>query len=260
MSNSKSANDYHLSLSLGKALWDDLIGAALPVKVKNGDVDLTRVVYQGLKQFQIGSKVNGLLEDKGAPDIVDRAKARAAKAWKGRREKVYELVDEVVRVKGDWKVQIDRDGTEFLYAHQRIGVDASVTASMQGTVTLLRENIEIPFVVEKRLGATCSLGDIRYDKHRQAVVGDIRNPSIDFGDHVILRLLSQGVKTLIDQKTGSLGSFPVLKKDQVESIVAPAGGALNMQMGVDDVMIEVSEDDLTLKVRFGFSQKQLEHQ
>ena len=27
-------DDYHLSLSIGKALWDDLVGAALPLKVR----------------------------------------------------------------------------------------------------------------------------------------------------------------------------------------------------------------------------------
>jgi len=44
----------------------------------------------------------------------------------------------------------------------------------------------------------------------------------------------------------------------VEEMVSPAGGPLRLQMGVEDVALEVTEDNLTLKVRFGFSTKQLE--
>ncbi|MFT4980135.1 MAG: hypothetical protein ACI8S6_006047, partial [Myxococcota bacterium] len=34
------ADHWHLSLSLGKALWDDLVGAALPVTVSKGSFEL----------------------------------------------------------------------------------------------------------------------------------------------------------------------------------------------------------------------------
>ena len=41
-------DDYHLSLSIGKALWDDLVGAALPLKVRDGTFDLGKVVILSL--------------------------------------------------------------------------------------------------------------------------------------------------------------------------------------------------------------------
>ena len=44
----------------------------------------------------------------------------------------------------------------------------------------------------------------------------------------------------------------------VEEMISPAGGPLNLKMGVDEVMIDVTEANLTLRVRFGFSQLQLE--
>ena len=45
--------------------------------------------------------------------------------------------------------------------------------------------------------------------------------------------------------------------DQLEGMVAPAGGPLKLKMGIDDVRIEVSESELQLKVRFAFEQPQL---
>ena len=40
MATAKLTDQYHLSLSIGKSLWDDLVGAALPLKVKDGTFDL----------------------------------------------------------------------------------------------------------------------------------------------------------------------------------------------------------------------------
>ena len=40
-------------------------------------------------------------------------------------------------------------------------------------------------------------------------------------------------------------------------MVGPMGGPLKMKMGVEDLDLEVTEDDLTLKVRFGFTRAQL---
>ena len=57
-------DDYHLSLSIGKALWDDLVGAALPLKVRDGTFDLTKAVYRGVKQLGVRQRVRALLEDR----------------------------------------------------------------------------------------------------------------------------------------------------------------------------------------------------
>ena len=49
-------------------------------------------------------------------------------------------------------------------------------------------------------------------------------------------------------------------KGSTHEMVLPAGGALKMNMTVEDVRIEVNNQDLQLKVKFGFSQKQLTDQ
>ena len=43
-------------------------------------------------------------------------------------------------------------------------------------------------------------------------------------------------------------------------MVLPAGGALKMNMTVEDVRIEVNDQELQLKVKFGFAQKKLTDQ
>jgi hypothetical protein len=101
------------------------------------------------------------------------------------------------------------------------------------------------------------MGNIRYDKDKRAVVGDVQNPFLDLGDSAILRALSQGAAYLLEQQTQRFAGVPMIKKDQLEEMVSPAGGPLKLKMGIDDVRIEVSESSMTLKVKFGFEQPQL---
>ena len=157
-------DDYHLSLSIGKGLWDDLVGAALPLKVKDGTFDLGKVVVSGVKQIGVRQRVRGLLEDRTPPATLVRAKDRAAQLWADHREDVYQIVNEMFRVEGDWSIEIDDQGTEFHYAPQKIGVDAHIKAVINGTAYLVRDSVEIPFTIEKRLGAAAHMGNIRYDK------------------------------------------------------------------------------------------------
>ncbi|NOY25489.1 MAG: hypothetical protein GXP62_06405 [Oligoflexia bacterium] len=251
------SDGYHLSLSIGKALWDDLVGAALPMTVRHGEFELGPLVYRGVKQLQVREKVVALLEDRQPPQVVTRARQRAAGIWGRRRGQVYQTISDIVTVEGDWKLEIDDKGTEFHYGVQKIGVDAHVKVTVNGTARLLKNNIEFPFTIEKRLGATCSLGDIQYDKGLRAIVGSMQDPAIDLGDHIVLRLLNKVAALVVEQQTARFSQVPILKKAQVESLVAPAGGPLKLQMGVDDIAIEVTEENLTLRVRFGFQQRQL---
>tara|TARA_B100000575_G_scaffold115847_1_gene92136 strand:- start:988 stop:1773 length:786 start_codon:yes stop_codon:yes gene_type:complete len=249
--------DYHLSLSIGKALWDDLVGAALPLKVRDGTFDLGKIVISGVKQIGVRQRVRGLLEDRKPPEPLVRAKDRAAQFWTDNREEIYQVVNEMFRVEGDWMVEIDDKGTEFHYAPQKIGIDAHVKATINGTAYLVRDSVEIPFTIEKRLGAAAHMGNIRYDKDMRAVVGDVQDPFLDLGDGVVLQALSQAAATLLTQHAEKFNRTPLIKKAQLEEMVAPAGGPLKLKMGIDDVRIEVSENDLQLKVRFAFEQPQL---
>ena len=61
---------------------------------------------------------------------------------------------------------------------------------------------------------------------------------------------------VMKQKIGPF-KLEVPTEVKVEEMVAPAGGPLGIKMGVEDVGLDVSAENLTLKVRFGFTQKQL---
>lgn len=252
-----TADNWHLSLSLGKSLWDDLVGAALPVTVTKGRFELRSLVKQGVRQLQVKERVASLLEDDQTPAALVRAKDRAADLWRGRRGQVYQTLQDIIQVEGDWQIQIDREGTDFHYAEQRIGVDAHARAVVSGKAMLLRENLELPFTLEKRLGATCHLGNIHYDRTQRAITGEIMDPCIDFGENVVLQMLNEASKKLLEQQLHRFNPIPIIKKDQIDEMVSPAGGPLKMKMGVDDIALEVTTNDLTLKVRFGFSQLQL---
>lgn len=257
MAQKQLGDGFHLSLSIGKSLWDDLVKAALPLTVQKGEFELASLVHQGVRQLQVKEKVVALLEDRQPPPVVDRARQRAADIWGRRRTQVYKTIRDVVSVEGDWKLEVDDQGTEFHYGHQKIGVDAHVKATVNGRARLLRSNIEFPFTLTKRLGATCHLGQIHYDQTDRAVIGMIEEPAIDLGDHAVLKLLNRAAAMVLEQQIQRFARVPILRKDQLEEMVSPAGGPLKLQMGVQDVVIEVTEENLTLKVRFGFTQLQL---
>ena len=132
MAERQLGDGYHFSLSIGKALWDDLVQTALPIKVKDGSYDVGRMVYKGVQQLGVKEKVVALLEDRQPPQLVVKAKDRAVGVWQNRRLQVYRALDRVVHIEGDWKVEVDRDGTEFRYARQKIGVDAHLKAVAHG--------------------------------------------------------------------------------------------------------------------------------
>lgn len=253
-------SDFHLALSINKALWDDLVGVALPFQVADGAFDIGRNVYQGVKQLGVRQKVAGLIEDKAPSETIQRARRRLGDIWKKHKPQVYRTLDEILHVEGDWKVVIDQDGTDFHYGEQKIGVDAHVKASATGTLFLLKRNLEIPFTFDKRLGASCHLGDIRFDPNQNAVVGSVQNPQIDLGENVLLKLANEIASQLLAQQTQRFNVVPLIPKDQLNEMVLPAGGALKMNMTVEDVRIEVNNEELQLKVKFGFSQKQLTDQ
>ena len=249
---------FHLKFSIGRALWNDLFQAGLPFKVGSGTFDLVRNVHAGLRRLEVRDKVRGLLTDNEVPEVLVKGARVARDTWEGRRGDVYKIVDRLIRVEGDWKVDIDREGSEFKYAKQRFGVEAHVKAVATGKIHLLDRNVEIPFVLERRIGAEAALGDIRYDKDRQALVGTLQDVTVDLGDNFVLQLLARGAEQLLAQQVAGVNPVPILPRAQVEEMVGPVGGPLKLKMGVEDVALDIDEDELTLKVKFGFTQLQLE--
>jgi hypothetical protein len=253
----------HLQLSLSRELWNELLRAALPVKLTDGKFDLLRVAKRQLKQLGVRDQIAGLLEDR-APAQVNRQMTRlretARAVWKRGRADVYKRVDEAVRVEGQWHVELDNLGTELRYGRQRVGADAYVKATASGTIWLLRKNIELPFVIEKRVGASVALADIHYDPGHKAVIGSLQDLELFLGQGILLELLSRAAEKALATQLPKASPVPILKREQVESMVGPIGGPLKLKMGVEDLELEITEDDMTLKVRFGFTQKQLTDQ
>ncbi|MBA2319824.1 MAG: hypothetical protein H0V89_01605 [Deltaproteobacteria bacterium] len=243
----------HLQLSLSRELWNELLRAALPVSITKGRFDLLRSARTALIGTGMRERVVGLLEDR-APRPVLQVRERARAVWKTQRAGLYRRMDEIVRVEGEYKVELDALGTELRYGPQRVGADAYVRATATGTIFFLRKNVEIPFVFEKRVGASINLADIRYDAGHKAVIGSLRDLEVFLGDGVLLQILSRLAEKGLEGKVAEANAIPILKREQVEEMVGPMGGPLKLKMGVDELELELNEQDMTLKVRFGFSQ------
>ncbi|MBX2803247.1 MAG: hypothetical protein KTR31_36545 [Myxococcales bacterium] len=246
--------DPHLTLSLTRELWNELLNAALPVKLAGDQLDLAHNARQLARRLGVRQRVRGLLEDRRAPAMLTTVRHRAKELWRNQRAEVYRRLDEVVRLEGTWTVEVDHFGTELRYARQKVSADAYVRGVAEGTLYLLRENVEIPFRLERRVGASVALGDIRYDPDHRAVIGHVQDLGLYIGDGAALQVVSRAVEAVLQQQTPRVGPVPILRRAQVEEMVGPMGGSLNMQMGVEDLDLVVDERDMTLKIRFGFGE------
>ncbi len=251
-------NGYHLSLSLSRELWEDLLQAALPVRITDGEFDLVANTRALVKQLGVRERVTGLLEDRRPPPVVTKATDKAREIWHKRKPGVYRRMNEVLHVEGTYSVRLDDMGSKFRYGTQKVGADAFLKGTAKGTIWLLKENIEIPFVIEKRIGVSLTLGEIHYDRETQAVIGSLQDLGVHLGDHAVLQLMGRLAEYLLEQQLPRVNPVPVLKRAQVDEMVGGLGGPLKMKMGVENLELEVTEEDLTLSVRFGFSQLQLE--
>ncbi|HHO54088.1 MAG TPA: hypothetical protein ENK18_25265 [Deltaproteobacteria bacterium] len=250
----------HLSLSLSRELWNELLSAALPVRLAGEPFDLIADTRRLVKRLGVRQRVRGLLEDRRTPRALVRVKERAKRAWSGRRSLVYQRLNELVRVEGEWRVELDDFGTELRYARQKVSADAYVKGIAEGTLYLMRENVELPFRLERRVGATVALGNIHYDPGHRAVIGNIQDLGIFIGDNAVFQLASRLAEYALEQQLPRVGPVPILRRDQVEEMVGPMGGSLKMQMGVEDLDLVITDSEMTLQIRFGFDRVQLEDQ
>jgi len=250
-------NAAHLTLSLSRELWSELLTAALPVRLAGDDIDFGRYARSAVKQLGVRQRVAGLLEDRDPPERLIRAKDRALDLWNKRKPGVYRRLNELVRVEGTWKVELDDMGTDLRYGQQRVQADAYVRGVAEGTVWLLKENVKFPFTLERRIGASVAVGDIRYDKSHEAVIGSLQDLGLYIGDGAVMQLLARFAEYALEQQIPRANPVPILKREQVQQMVGPMGGPLKMTMGVEDLELHISEADLALKIRFGFARAQL---
>lgn len=248
----------HIALSLGRDLWEDLLRTALPVEIAQGEFDVASGARGALRQLGVRQRVAGLLEDSSTPAPVRSLGNRARSAWRSRKPAVKRQLRDMVEVQGTYRVEVSESGTEFGYGRQRIHADAFVRGVAEGTVSLARHNIEIPFHLERQIGAAVTLGDIHYDRQKRAVIGSLGDLALHLGDHAVFQLVARIGERLLEQQLPRVNPVPILRRDQVEEMVGGLGGALNTKMGVDELELVITDEELSLQVRFGFSQAQLE--
>jgi hypothetical protein len=251
---------YHLSLSLSRELWSDLLAAALPISVYENRFSLTENARAAVRQLHVRDRVVGLLEDRRTPAAIARVGERARTLWRNRAGRVEKRVQQAIRVEGSVRVELDDMGSRFRYGRQRVAADAYVNGAVEGTVFFLNNQIEIPFAFRKRVGVSLTLGNIHYDGARKAVIGSFQEPALHLGDRTVAQLLSRLGELLLEQQLARVSPVPILGRDQVQDMVSGLGGSLRMQMGVEHMDLEVTESDLTLSVRFGFTHAQIEEQ
>jgi hypothetical protein len=250
------ASHPHLSLSLSRELWNELLAAALPVKLAGETFDLMRNTRQAIRRLEVRKRVAGLLPDRQPPALIVRARDRARRMWVARKPGLYRRLDDLVRIEGEWRVELDQLGTELRYSRQKVAADAFVKGVAEGTVHLLRENLEFPFRIERRVGASVALGDVHYDPGHRAVIGPLQDLEVHLGETATMALASRVAELLLTQQLPRVNPIPILRRDQVEEMIGGMGGPLRMQLGVEDLDLVIDEHDLTLNVRFGFSRVQ----
>jgi hypothetical protein len=250
-------SSWHLSFGLSREMWGEMLRSALPVRVSEGSFDVVSQARGAIGQLEVGRRVAGLLEDQSAPKVVRRAGKRALRVWDRNKPVVYEQLGRVIQIQGTWRVDVDDLGTELRYGPQRVTADAAVKGVAEGTIRLLDQNLEFPFLIEKRVAASVALGQIRYDKGDQAILGNVQDLAVHLGDNAVLQLLSRLAEYALEQQVVGMNPITLLQKAQVSELVGPMGGALKLRMGVEDLALDIDDDQMTLKVRFGFSQAQL---
>jgi hypothetical protein len=244
---------HHLSLSLSRDLWSQILQTALPFPVGSGELSLAGAAREVVRQLGVRQRVAGLLDDARAPQPLVHMSKLAAAAWDRRRAGVFSALDGLVRVEGTWRVEVDEVGTDLVYGPQKVTADAWLRGVAEGNITFLQENLTLPFRIEKRVGASVAVGRIRFARDRDAVIGNLQDLAVHLGDHRLLQLMSRALEYGLSLQVQSMEALPILKREQVEGMVGGLGGGLRMNMGVDDLQLDINEDDLTLKVRFGFS-------
>lgn len=243
------ADAHHLSLSLSRELWNELLAAALPVRIAGQPYDVARQVREAVGRLAVRQRVRGLIEDQRAPEVLRRVR----ELWHEQRDALFDRLDEVVRIEGEWEVELDSFGTNLAYGSQKVTAGAYVRGLLTGHVHLLRDNVMVPFRLERRVGASVALGDIHYDRSHDAVVGHLQDLTLFLSeDNALIKVLAQAIGTMLDQQLPRSGPVTLLRRAQVEEMVGPMGGSLQMRLGVDDLNLVVDEGQMTLKVRFGF--------
>ena len=173
--------------------------------------------------------------------------------WRRRRKSVYRRVNEVIEVDGTWRLELDEVGTKFKYGKSKVGAKACLKGVAEAQIRLLKKNIEVPFCLEKKVAVSMNLKEIHYDEREEAVIGSLGDLALHVGDHTVMQLLAKLGESLLERQLQEhTKPVPLIKKAQVEDLVKPLGGSLQTEMGVEAIALDINDDMMQLKLRFGF--------
>lgn len=251
---------FHFQVSLGQHLWNDLFSAALPVQVGTGQFDLTTQTAKalGLLEAQLGNQVK-LISERTRPmlpppieDLRSRYSPRLKSRLRSGRDKLARRVKETVQVDGDWTLHVTQEGTSFRYSPEAVSVSAQIRAVADGAIKIQGASRDIPFRVERMVRGSFDLGDVRYDRTKQALLGNLRNLHLELGQNAAIKLAERWIDKALASKVGAFGPIPMLKVGQINQQLSQALGNLQMAAAIDDVAVEINESQLQLKVNFKF--------
>lgn len=250
---------FHMSLSISKDLWSDLLGEALPIQVGEGDWD----VIEGSRKLldAAETQVRGLL----APieEKLDDAPVTGSSVGKGARASVRGLlkrgrgfasrrVKKNFKVMGKWRARVSKHGSNFTYHDGGVTLDARAVFEVEGRALLFGEQFEIPFQVSRNLDATASLEEVVFDRKRKQLEGSLDAVSLSLGDSLPLRILKVVGERLIAMQVEKLNPLPLIPGSTLQGMMSPGEGPLKFSAGIDDLHVGITGENLTLSVRFDF--------
>lgn len=257
------SSGFHFQVAFGQHLWTDLFSNALPVQVGGAPFDLTDQTWQalGLLENQVGNQIK-LLSARTQPrlpppvqEFSSRVLPRLKQEVKRRRDQLTEKAKDAVKVDGKWSLHVTREGTHFDYLPGALHVSAQIKAVADGTIHIKGNPKEYPFHLERLLRGSFTLGNVRYDRQKQSLLGTLDNLHLELGQNQVVKMGEKLIDKLLAEKVGKFNPIPMLKVDQINQSLGDALGALQMMAAIDDVAVDISDNQLVLKVNFMFKRQ-----
>jgi len=259
MNASVLGSGFHLSLAIGQHLWTDLFSEALPVRVAGGRYNVNERLQPVISMLgsqmgagvrQIAARTPPLL----APP-VEKLKSRFGSRIDRRLEALRARANDVVKVEGQWRLDITREGSRFLYTSQAITVSARIRATADGTVDIGHGRYKIPFKLQRHIRGSFTLANVRFEKSKGGLVGDVKDLHLELGDHPLIKTAEVWVDRLIEKKLSDYKEITLLKVAQINNSLEQALGQMKFMASIEDVRVEINDSTLMLQVNFAFKHK-----
>ncbi len=157
-----------------------------------------------------------------------------------------------VKVLGNWRARVSRDGSQFTYSDEAVTLDARAVLEVEGRALLFGEQFEVPFTISRHVDATASLAGVTFDRTRKQLEGNLEAVSLSLGESLPLRLLKVLGDRLIAAQIDKLNPLPLIPGSTLQNMVTPGDGPLKINAGIDDIYVGITGQDLTLSIRFDF--------